>query len=260
MRGTLAAAVVTASIMMPASAMAQPAIDTELAPGGQLRFGLNGANSTIVTRNADGSVGGVAPELGRFMAPRLGASFVPVLYATSAAYTDSMEKLAEWDICVTGRNPRADAKFDYSPDVIAVEYVLLAAPGKAFAGVPEVDRAGVTIAVARNASADVFLSRSLKSAQLLRAAGGVEDVVGVLRDGKADLFATGTGIALDAAARLPGSKIVGVFHKVSFAVAIPKGRSAAAQSRLTALVNEAKAAGVVTRAIEQAGLKGVHVP
>jgi polar amino acid transport system substrate-binding protein len=260
MRRTLAAAVVTAMIMMPAGAMAQSAIDAELAPGGQLRFGLNGANSTIVTRIADGSVGGVAPELGRFIAPRLGASFVPVLYATSAAYTDSMEKLAEWDICVTGRNPRADAKFDYSPDVIAVEYVLLAAPGKTFADVREVDRAGVTIAVARNASADVFLSRSLKSAELLRTAGGVDNVVELLRDGKADLFATGTGIALDAAARLPGSKIVGVFHKVSFAVAIPKGRSTAAQGRLTALVNEAKAAGVVSRAIEQAGLKGVHVP
>jgi polar amino acid transport system substrate-binding protein len=256
----LSAAVVAAIVMMPATAMAQPAIDAELAPGGKLRFGLNGANSTIVTRTADGSVGGVAPELGRFIAPKLGASFVPVLYATSAAYTDSMEKLAEWDICVTGRNPRADTKFDYSPDVIAVEYVLLAAPGKAFAGVGEVDRAGVTIAVARNASADVFLSRALKSAQLLRAAGGVDNVVELLRDGKADLFATGTGIALDAAARLPGSKIVVEFHKVSFAVAIPKGRSAAAQSRLTALVNEAKAAGVVARAIEQAGLKGVHVP
>ena len=251
----LSAALIAA--MVPAPAMAQSAIDTELAPGGQLRFGLNGANSTIVTRNADG---GVAPELGRFIAPRLGASFVPVLYATSAAYTDSMEKLAEWDICVTGRNPRADAKFDYSPDVIAVEYVLLAAPGKAFADVREVDRAGVTIAVARNASADVFLSRSLKSAALLRAAGGVDNVIELLRDGKADLFATGTGIALDAAARLPGSRIVGVFHKVSFAVAVPKGRSAAALGRLTILVNEAKAAGIVARAIEQAGLKGVHVP
>jgi polar amino acid transport system substrate-binding protein len=260
MGAKFSAALIAAIVVVPAPAMAQSAIDAELAPGSKLRFGLNGANSTIVTRNADGSVGGVAPELGRFMAPRLGASFVPVLYATSAAYTDSMEKLAEWDICVTGRNPRADMKFDYSPDVIAVEYVLLAAPGKAFSDVREVDRADVTIAVARNASADVFLSRSLKSAQLLRGAGGVDNVVELLRDGKADLFATGTGIALDAAARLPGSKIVGVFHKVSFAVAVPKGRSAAAQSRLTALVNEAKAAGVVARAIEQAGLKGVHVP
>ena len=87
---------------------------------------------------------------------------------------------------MTGRNPRADTKFDYSPDVIAVEYVLLAAPGKAFADVGEVDRAGVTIAVARNASADVFLSRSLKSAELLRVAGGVDNVVELLRDGKAD--------------------------------------------------------------------------
>jgi hypothetical protein len=77
----LSAALVVAIVVMPAPVMAQSATDAELAPGGKFRFGLNGANSTIVTRNADGSVGGVAPELGRFIAPRLGASFVPVLYA-----------------------------------------------------------------------------------------------------------------------------------------------------------------------------------
>ncbi len=258
MRG-LRSIVLMVAVVAPVGAMAQSAIDAELAPGGKLRFGLNGANSTVVTRNADGTVGGVAPELGRFIAGKIGASFVPVLYATSAAYTDSMQK-GEWDICVTGRNPLADTKFDYSPDVIAVEYVLLAAPGKEFADVGQVDRPGVRIGVARNASADAFLSLSLKSAQLVRESGGVANMVEVLRDGKADLFATGTGVALEAAALLPGSKIVGVFHKVSFAVAIPKGRSAAARDRLTALVNEAKAAGVVTKAIEQAGLKGVHVP
>lgn len=255
----LLSALLAMMIAVPGGALAQTGLDAELAPAGKLRFGLNGANSTLVNRAADGSIGGIAPELGRFVAHKLGASFVPVLYATSAAYTDSMEK-AEWDMCVTGRNPRADAKFDFSPDVIAVDYLYIAAPGRTFANVDQVDRPGIRIAVARNASADVFLSGALKSAQLVRAAGGVDDVVAMLRDGKADVFATGTGIVLEAAERLPGSSVVpGVFHKVTFGVAIPKGRSVAAQDRFAAIVNEAKASGVVTKAIEQAGLKGVHV-
>ena len=162
----LSAALIAAIVMVPAPAITQSAIDTELAPGVQLRFWLNGANSTIVTRNADGGVGGVAPELGRFIAPRLGASFVPCSTPRRRPTPTAWRSSRSGTSPCTGRNPRADAKFDYSPDVIAVEYVLLAAPGKAFADASEVDRAGVTIAVARNASADVFLSRSLKSAEL----------------------------------------------------------------------------------------------
>ena len=43
------------------------------------------------------------------------------------------------------------------------------------------------------------------------------------------------------------------------AVALPKGRSAEAQAKITEIVSEAKRIGIVEGAIEAAGLNGVHV-
>jgi polar amino acid transport system substrate-binding protein len=59
---------------------------------------------------------------------------------------------------------------------------------------------------------------------------------------------------------VPGAKIVpGAFNTLRVAVALPKGRSSAAGAKLVEIVNEAKRTGVVQRAIEQAGLKGVRL-
>jgi polar amino acid transport system substrate-binding protein len=59
---------------------------------------------------------------------------------------------------------------------------------------------------------------------------------------------------------LPGAKIVPeAFNTERYEVALPKGRSSAAQAKLAEIVNEAKKTGVVRKAIEQAGMKGVRV-
>jgi polar amino acid transport system substrate-binding protein len=83
----------------------------------------------------------------------------------------------------------------------------------------------------------------------------------LLRSGKADVFGADSGVGYPAAEALPGAKIVpGAFAFVRVAVALPKGFSAAAQSTLATLVDEAKQTGVVQKAIDAKGLKGVNVP
>lgn len=109
----------------------------------------------------------------------------------------------------------------------------------------------------RNASADAFLSQRLKSAELVRLADDADIVTGMLRDGKIDLYATGTDSVQRIADRLPGSKIIGAFDTVAFAISTAKGGSPDAKSRLTQLVNEAKAAGIVQKAIDLSGRQGV---
>ena len=238
-------------------ATAQMTVTAEIAPTGKLRVGMNAANATLVTRAADGSVSGISVDLGKFIAEKLGLAFEPVVYAAAAAYTASFGK-GEWDIIVTGRNPLAAKLVDFMPDVILIDYVFLAAPGREFADVGQVDRLGIKIGVPRNASADAFLSRTLRSAELVRVTGDGGTAIELLRTGKVDLYATGTDSVLKVADSLPGAKIIGVFETVAFAVSTPKGLSPAAQSKLTQLVNEAKAAGIVPKAIETSGLKGVR--
>jgi polar amino acid transport system substrate-binding protein len=193
------------------------------------------------------------------MAAKLGLAFEPVVYPSNTSFVESFGK-GEWDTTIAGRNAFAETLLDYMADVIQVEYVFVAAPSVDIADAAQVDRAGIRIGVAGKATGDIVLTRTLKSAALVRVPGDVATAVDLLRTGKADLFATSAEVAQIIAERVPGSKILaGTFTTVEFASAMPKGRSAAAQARVRQLVIEAKGAGVVQKAIETAKLKGVRV-
>jgi len=88
-----------------------------------------------------------------------------------------------------------------------------------------------------------------------------KDAIELLRDGKADVFGADSGLIDAIASGYPGAKVVpGAFNTVRVAVALPKGRSNAAQARLAEILTQAKRSGIVQKAIEQAGLKnGVRV-
>lgn len=240
-------------------AYAQPNVDTEIAPTGKFRVGMNGNNATLTIRNADGTVSGLSADLGRFIAGKLGVPYEPVVYASSSPFTASFSK-SEWDIIITGKNAVVAKLVDFSSDLFLIEYVYLAAPGREFSDAGQVDRPGIRIAVPRNASADVYLSRTLKSAELVRADGDMNAMIEFLRAGKADAYASSINTLQAMAARMPEGKIVpGAFNTVTFSVAMRKGLSPAAQSKLTQIVDEAKAAGIVQKGLEQAGAKGVRV-
>ena len=231
-------------------------MNNEITPAGKFRVGMNGSNATLVTRNADGTVSGLSADIGRFIANRLGVPFEALVYASSAPFVESFSK-REWEIVLTGRNPLAATKVDFLSDVFLIDYVYVASRGQEFSGAADVDRPGVRIAVPLNASADAFLSRSLKSAELVRVAGDHDAAVELLRSGKADLYASSIQNSMDIASRIPGARVLGAFETVTFAASVPKGTPPAVQARLAALVNEAKAAGVVRRALEK--FPGVRV-
>jgi polar amino acid transport system substrate-binding protein len=231
-------------------------MDTGLTPTGKFRVGINGSNATMLIRDANGTMSGLSVDLGRFIADRLGVPFEPVIYASSAPFTESFSK-NEWEIVLTGRNPFAATKVDFLADVFMIDYVYVAARGQEFSSVADVDRPGVRIAVPLNASAQAFLSRRLKSAELVQVAGDTHAAIELLRSGKADLYASSMQNAMEIANSIPGARVVGAFENVTFAASVPKGTPPAVQARLTELVNDAKAAGVVRKALEK--LEGVRV-
>ena len=87
------------------------------------------------------------------------------------------------------------------------------------------------------------------------------DAIKLLSSGKADVFGADSGLIASILSDYPGAVIVpGAFNTVRAAVALPKGRSAAALDKVVQVLTEAKRTGVVQRAIEQAGLRsGVRV-
>ena len=80
-------------------------------------------------RTPDGKIiGGVALEVGKFIAEKLGVPFELVPYADANAYTQSFGK-GEWDIGIGAPTPLVAEKADFIVDVVLTDYMFLAAPG-----------------------------------------------------------------------------------------------------------------------------------
>ena len=228
---------------------------SEIAPTGRLRVGFQTASPILAKRAPDGSVSGVVVDLGKFIAEKLGVAFDPVVYSNQEAYAQSFGK-GEWDMVIGVRSPLADP----GPDFMVADAMYIAAPGREFADATKIDWPGVKVGVSKGGGADQFLSQALKSAQVVRVPGGVPNAVEALRTGTVDVWAANPVTLQEIENALPGSKIVpGAWDTGRYAASLPKGRSSAAQSRLSEIVNEAKRTGVVQRSIERAGFKGVRV-
>jgi polar amino acid transport system substrate-binding protein len=225
---------------------------SEIAPGGRLRVGM-----IAIT-----VLGGVAEPVARFIGQKLGAIVEPVMYPAPGAYQQSFGK-GEWDIAIGPRVLAPPDKADSTADLWVISLVYVAAPGKEFPDVASVDKAGVKIGTIRGAPSDLVLTREIKAAEIVRIPLSPTipaDAAELLRSGKADVFGADSGVGYPAAEALPGAKIVpGAFAMVRVAGALPKGRSAAAQAAFATLIDEAKQTGMVQKAIDAKGLKGVNV-
>lgn len=237
---------------MSGVAFRQMAPASEIAPDGKLRVGM-----IAIT-----VLGGVAKPVAEFIGQKLGASIEPMMHPNPEAYLQSFGK-GEWDIAIGPRVLAPADKADSTADLWVISLIYVAAPGKEFPDIASVDKAGVRIGTIRGAPSERVLTREIKAAEIVRIPLSptiAADAAELLRSGKADVFGADSGVGYPAADALPGAKIVpGAFAMVRVAVALPKGRSAAAQTALATIVDEAKHSGVVQKAIDAKGLKGVNV-
>jgi polar amino acid transport system substrate-binding protein len=253
MRRDLLSFSLIALLSTPVSAAAQPTLGSEIASAGKLRGAVIGIRV----------LGGVGEPIGKFIAARLGVPFESIVYPNPQAYEQSFGK-EEWDIAIGPRVLAPADKADVTADLWLIDLLYLAAEGKEFASADQVDHPGVKVGTIQNSPSDRFLTRTLKSAELVRlplSPSFPGDAIGLLRGGKADVFGADSGLIDSIAGGYPGAKLVaGAFNTVRAAIALPKGRSAVAQAELAKIVNDAKQTGIVQRAIEQAGLRnGVRV-
>jgi polar amino acid transport system substrate-binding protein len=243
---------------VPRSALGQPAVTSEITPTGKLRVAMNGGVPVLLTRGPDGDVtGGVGLEMAKFMAEKLGVPFELVAYTGSDAFIQSFGK-AEWDIGIGPQTPLVADKANFVVDLYLNDYLFVTAPGSQFADAVQVDRPGVKIGVGLNSYSDQYLSRTIKSAELVRMTGAGNSIE-ALRTGKVNVWAASASNVEQAVKQVPGTKLVpGAFTSDSSMVILPKGRSSTAQAKIAEIIAEAKKAGIVTKAIEQTGTKGVR--
>jgi polar amino acid transport system substrate-binding protein len=244
----------TASTGTPAIPAAAKA---ELTPTGKLRAGINFQNQLLTTLGPNGEQGGVAVEFARELARRLAVPLEIIPYKSAGALADSVSTGA-WDISVLGDEPERAKVIAFATPLTEIEATYLVPPGSPIGSISEVDRPGIRIVSPAKSAFDLYLSRTIRYAQLVQIAGTKAAEEHFIRERLDALAGLKPGL-LEFAPTLPGSRILeGNFTVVRHTVGMPRGRDAAAAC-LRDLVEDVKASGLVAKWIEISGVKGLSV-
>jgi polar amino acid transport system substrate-binding protein len=247
-------------ILLASGAMADitPAVRADLAPTGKLRAAINYGNFILATKDkTTGESKGAAVDLTHEIAKRLGVPVEIVAYDSVAVMGDAAPS-GVWDIAFLGSDPAREKIMSFTAAYLEIEATYLVPGASPLRSAADVDREGVRVAAPARANYELYLSRNLKRAQLVSAP-GADAAFELLATGKVEALAGLTQALLGLAPKLPGSRLVeGRFMGVQQSIAVPKGKDAGLLY-LRAVVEEAKQSGLVARAIERTGAKGVSV-
>jgi len=231
---------------------------SELAPTGVLRAGINLGNFLLVTgRTADGDPEGVAPDMAREIATRLGVPVKYVPYKTPGELADAAGTGA-WDIGLIGAEPARAEKIAFTAAYVEIEATYMVPAGSPLKTIADVDRAGVRIAVTARSAYDLWLARNIKHAELVRSNSLDAACEQFVRD-KLDALAGLRPRLLSDVQKLPGARILdGQFTAVQQAVGTARPNTAGA-AFLSDFVEKAKASGFVAGLIERHKVVGLSV-
>ncbi len=201
---------------------------------------------------ASGEPSGVAVDLGRALAGRLGASVDLVVYRNSGAITDAAPHDA-WDVTFIPMDASRAMKLDFGPIYHVAESTFLVRQGVTIQTLAEVDRPEVRVLGVADTTTLRAIAAWLKTTTPTGAP-DIEEVVARLRDGTADAFGMNRETLRDLAASLPGSRVLdGHFFQARMAVATPQG-DAETLAAASAFIEEAKASGLLRRIFDAHGL------
>ena len=230
----------------------------DIAPTGRLRASINLGNIVLAqTDPATGKPAGVTPELARALGERLGVPVDLVTFDAAGKAFDAFKSGAV-DIVFLAIDPVRAEEVAFTPPYALIEGNFVVRDGSAFKSMSDIDRDGTRVAVAKGSAYDLFLTRALKAATLVRSATGPEATA---------MFVTAN---LEAAAGVrqpivkfmnetPGLRLIEPsFMEIRQAMGMVKGRPAGA-AFLHSFIEEMKASGVVADALRRSGQDDVVV-
>jgi polar amino acid transport system substrate-binding protein len=235
-----------------------PSLISILAPTGKLRAGVNYGNPVLATRDpASGDPRGVAVDLARELGRRIGVPVELVGYEAAGKMVEGLQTGA-WDVAFLAIDPGRASEISFTAPYMEIEGTYLVPAGSPLRAIADVDREGVRIAVSAKSAYDLFLGRNLQRARLVRAP-NPDAAFGLLVAGEVEAVAGVRQPLAQNAGKLPGSRVLeGRFMAIQQALGMPKGGDAG-REYLREFIEEVKASGLVARAIEKAGIRGVSV-
>jgi len=231
---------------------------SELAPSGKIRAGINFGNALLAKRDADGTPRGIAVELAQELSRRVGSSLEIVSYAAAGKMADGA-KAGAWDVAFLATDPDRASEIIFTAPYLEVHTSYLVPAGSPLRAPTDVDREGIRIAVSARSAYDLFLTRELKRAQLVREA-TPDASVDLFFAERLDALAGLKPLLLDLAEKHQGTRVLdGHFTVVRQAVGVPKGHDAAAKY-VAQFVADIKPSGLVAALIKKNNIRGVSIP
>ena len=244
---------------MPLTPIDDPTLIAEVAPTGKLRAVINLGNAVLARQQPDSDEpAGVSVDLARAFARLLGleVELIPVKVAAEAVAAVTEERA---DIGFFAIDPGRGAGIAFTAPYVLIEGAYLVRNDSPLTDNAQIDAPGRDIVVGKGSAYDLYLSRHIQHASLVRAASSQAEV---------DTFLSGThqvaaGVRqqLEAdAARVPGLRLLpGRFMVIEQAMGLPRSRSARAEALLRSFVEHAKASGEVAAALQHNHVQGVSV-
>ena len=229
-----------------------PGARSELAPTGKLRAAINFGNPVLAQKDpASGEPRGVSVDLARELGRRLGVPVELITFDAAGKVFDAL-KTGAWDIAFLAIDPARATEITFTAPYVVIEGTYLVPADSPLRTIQDVDRDGVRVAVGNKSAYDLYLTRTLKRAQLVRVPTSPEAIDVFLKD-KLEAAAGVKQPLLQFAKTHPNVRVMdGRFMAIEQAMGTPKGREAGALY-LREFIEEMKASGFVARGLEKSG-------
>lgn len=250
----------TACVSTMPSIISSPSPDVlrALAPAGTLLAAINFGNPILASKDAKtGEPFGVSIDIARELGRRLNVPVELVTFTSAGKVVDAVSA-NEVSIAFVAIDPVRATTTAYTAPYVIIEGAYLVREASPLRDNGEVDRTGTRIVVGGGSAYDLYLTREIKNATLVRAPTSplvtdemlkqnLEVAAGVRQQLEADALRVG-GVRL-----LPGR-----FMVINQALAMPVARAGAADF-LKAFIEDLKASGFVAGALERHRIKGALV-
>jgi polar amino acid transport system substrate-binding protein len=237
-----------------------PADLKQLCPTGTLRGGIVLApapSAFFAVKGSDGAPRGVTVDLLRAFADALKLPLDMQLYSNSGQVTDAVASGA-CDVAFMPRDTAREGKVDFGPAYYNIASTYLVPAGSTIQSIDEVNRADIRIVAIANTTTARSAARTAPLATVEEVA-GVDLMTARAQKGEGDAFALSHDSFVGMLPQVPGGRVLpGHFQQTGVSLALPKGRSRALRLA-SRLLEDAKASGLVRRALDAAGFKDAPV-
>jgi polar amino acid transport system substrate-binding protein len=245
------------SSMLSSNLTPSPSIVKEFAPSGTLRAAINLGNPILASKDASGQPIGVSVDMARELGKRLGVPVELVVFSAAGRVVEAV-KAAQVDVAFVAIDPVRGADMGQTAPYVMIEGAYMVAIDSPIKTNADVDKTGHRIVVGQGSAYDLYLTRELKAATIVRSPSS-PTVLDMMSAQKLEVAAgVRQQLQIDAK-RIPNMRLLdGRFMVINQAMGLPKGRDAAL-SYLSAFVADLKASGFVAQALARHKIEGATV-